>query len=116
MAIEKGEETITRKLVEGTARVTLFTDAKTPVTSWRLEAHRESYYLVNGEIDGEPKFGSAVVSRSFAQIAGEKIEVDGKTYTGAEVANVIKAFIDKFRQQDIDEEARKKSAREDSPV
>lgn len=103
MAIETKPVTITLKQVEGTARLQLETPVMTPQTDWKLIVHRESYAVdEKGTVYGEPKFGAAVIERSFGNIAGEAIEYGGSVYTVAEIAAVIKLFVDKFRNQDIE--------------
>lgn len=88
------------KLVESIARVELKTDVTIAQEDWRLTAVFESYYKNEaGEIDGEINLGSSVVSRSFAQIAAQTVEVNGETYSGAEIAAVVKAFIYMLKEQ-----------------
>jgi hypothetical protein len=98
MAIESAPMTLTQ--VESIARVELKTDVEMAQGDWRLTAVFETYYKNEaGEIIGDVNLGSSVVSRSFAQIAAQTVEVNGETYSGAEIAAVVKAFIYMLKEQ-----------------
>lgn len=96
----KEDEPITLIPTESIARVELFTEAARPPVNWELRCYFEKYYKTDeGEILGQTQFGSSYFSKPFGEIAADEIEVNGKKYTVAEIAEVIKAFCYQYKPE-----------------
>lgn len=97
MSIDQGTATIAVKTEERTWRVNIETakDADPVVTVWRE--------IVRTAPDGSviSKEPSGSVTRGLTAIAAQSYTIAGKSYTSAEIANVIAAIADTWRQEDI---------------
>jgi hypothetical protein len=97
MAIEQGTETVAVTTEERTLHVTIDTPKGGDPT---VMVFRE---IVRTTPDGAvlSKQDGAIVQRSLSQVAEETFAVGDKTYTGAEIAALISAVADTWRQQEI---------------
>jgi hypothetical protein len=97
MAITQGTETVALTIEERTWRLEIFIEKGTDPT---VRAHRE---VVKTDAAGNvvAKDPSAVVERQLSKVASQSFAIGGKTYTGAEIANVLAAVVDTWRQEDL---------------
>lgn len=97
MSITEGTETIVLTIEERTWRLEIFTDKGVDPT---VRAHRE---VVKTDASGNviSRETGVTVNRSLSQFASQSFTVAGKSYTGAEIANLISAVADTWRQEDI---------------
>lgn len=97
MATNQGTETIEVVTEERTWRLEIFTEKDTDPS---VRVHRETVRsTVTGEIMSRDR--GVVVERSLSSVAGEAFTIAGKPYTGAEIANVLSAIADIWRDQDV---------------
>lgn len=95
-------ETVSGEMKQSIARLTLFTEAELSPEDWRLVAHFEDGFYVDGRLVGPTNFGSRIVNRRFGDIKDMTIEAAGVKINIAQLAALIQAGIYKFRQEDID--------------
>lgn len=108
MAINQKTETITVKTEERTWCITIDTPKNSDPT---VTIHRE---IVKTAPDGsitlrEP---SGIVKRSLSTTSSQKFKIGNESYTTAEIAGVIAAIADIWREEDIAKEAAAKAAEE----
>src|SRR5215471_5465485 len=103
MAIDMGEVAGTHK--QTIARVELYTDAVLARDDFRIVAYFEDgVYDDNDALQGSTRFGTAQVVRRLGDIKTQRITAAGVTVTCDQLADLIKAAIYQFRQEDIDNE------------
>jgi hypothetical protein len=97
MAIEQGTETVTVTSQERTWRVNIETamGADPVVTAFRETIRTAS----DGSVISKEPAGST--ERRLSAVETQSFTVNGKAYTGAEIADIIAAVADTWRQQDI---------------
>lgn len=97
MAIDQGTETLAIKTEERTWHVTIETPkGGDPVVTVHREIVRT---LPDGSVISKEPCGS--VSRSLSATAKQAFKVGGQSYTTAEIAGVIAAVADVWREEDI---------------
>lgn len=96
MAIDIGSESLTLTVKERTVRTEIFTEFDTdPI----VRVHRERVWL-NGDGSLHHKDPNWIVTqRTLSQVADVTVE----DVTGAQLAVIIAAWADHFRQEDLDE-------------
>lgn len=109
MAIDQGTETIAITTQERSWRINIETPQGGDST---VTVHRETVRTApdGSAISHEP---CGQVSRSLAATAAQAISVGGNDYTVAEIAGVISAIADAWRQEDIDAAAAQREAQSD---
>jgi len=96
MAIEMGEQLATIKRQERSCRIII----QTPVGGTpQVEIGRELVTSIEGKVISREEVAQIV--RSLPQVASDAVTLGGRKFTGAQIAEAIAAFADKWRAEDI---------------
>lgn len=106
MALDQGTETLAITTQERSWRITIETPKGGDPT---VTVHRETVRTApDGTIISKEPCGQ--VSRSLSVTAAQTFKVGGNSYSVAEIAGVIAAIADAWRQEDIEAEAKTRLA------